>query len=176
LSLRGVVSLSLMFHGGVGLSCVGGHTKAPAKPHKSGVYDSDGVSYQLCAWGSCISCSTGGIHHGMRVVLRARIWCAITWISPLAVVVLRLGDASLDFFRDPAYRPSWPCARPTRGLSRMSICGTTSSMPSYGRARTLKRRCGAVWTSMSNMGLESIHTFGFWCLTFRSGGRKYGSF
>jgi hypothetical protein len=49
LILRGVVSISLLFHGGVGLAHVGGHTKAPAKPCKSGVYDNDGVSYLLHA-------------------------------------------------------------------------------------------------------------------------------
>jgi hypothetical protein len=36
-------------------------------------------------------------------VLRARIWCAITLISPLLVAVLWLGAASLDSFRDLAY-------------------------------------------------------------------------
>jgi hypothetical protein len=79
------------------LACVRGHTRTPAKPHKSGVYDCGGVSYLSCAQGSCISCSGGEIRWGMRGVLRARIWCAFTSISPLAAVVLRLGAASLDF-------------------------------------------------------------------------------
>jgi hypothetical protein len=65
LSLRGVISLSLPFHGGVKLAHIEGHAGASTKPHESGVYDHDGVSYLLCARGSCISCSDGGICHGM---------------------------------------------------------------------------------------------------------------
>jgi hypothetical protein len=45
----------------------------------------------------------GGIRHGVRGVLCARIWCVITLISPLAAAVLRLGAASLDSFGEPAY-------------------------------------------------------------------------
>jgi hypothetical protein len=40
LSLRGVISPSLLIHGRVGLDHVGGHARAPAKPHELGVYDS----------------------------------------------------------------------------------------------------------------------------------------
>jgi hypothetical protein len=47
--LTGVTSLSLLFHGGVGLAHVGGHARTPAKPGKSGVYDRGGVSYLSCA-------------------------------------------------------------------------------------------------------------------------------
>jgi hypothetical protein len=36
-TLRGIISLSLLFHGGVGLACVGGHARAPAKPRELGV-------------------------------------------------------------------------------------------------------------------------------------------
>jgi hypothetical protein len=57
LSLRGVVSLSLLFHGGVELARVSGYASASAKSHESGVYDRDGVSYLSCARGSC---SAGG--------------------------------------------------------------------------------------------------------------------
>jgi hypothetical protein len=60
LSLRGVASLSLVFHGRVGLTCVGGHTRAPAKSRKSGVYDGGGVSYLSYAQGPCISSPGGG--------------------------------------------------------------------------------------------------------------------
>jgi hypothetical protein len=49
LSLRDVVSPSLLIHGGVGLDRIGGHARAHAKPHESGVYDSSGVGYQSCA-------------------------------------------------------------------------------------------------------------------------------
>jgi hypothetical protein len=59
-SLRGVVSLSLLFHGGVKLAHVRGYGSAPTKPNESRVYDHDGVSYLSCAQGSCISCSSGG--------------------------------------------------------------------------------------------------------------------
>jgi hypothetical protein len=38
----------------------------------------------------------GGIRCGVRGVLRVMIWCVITSISPLDVVVLRPGPASLD--------------------------------------------------------------------------------
>jgi hypothetical protein len=34
----------------------------------------------------------------------------------------------------------------------------------------------AVWTSLSDPGWESIHTFAFRCPTLRSDGKKYGSF
>jgi hypothetical protein len=32
LGLQGFISLSLLFHGGVGLARIGGHTTTPAKP------------------------------------------------------------------------------------------------------------------------------------------------
>jgi hypothetical protein len=41
LNLRGVISLSLLFHGGVELTHVGGYARAPAKSRGSGVYDRD---------------------------------------------------------------------------------------------------------------------------------------
>jgi hypothetical protein len=41
-------------------------------------------------------CSGGGICHGVNDVLCARIWCAITQISPLVATVLWLGTAALD--------------------------------------------------------------------------------
>jgi hypothetical protein len=44
-----------------------------------------------------------GICRGMHCVPRARIQCAVPPISLLLVVVLQLGDASLDSFRDLAY-------------------------------------------------------------------------
>jgi hypothetical protein len=72
LSLQGVVSLSLLFHGGVGLAHVGGHARAHAKSRKLGVYDNGGVSYLSCAQRSCISSPDGGIRHGVCGVLRAR--------------------------------------------------------------------------------------------------------
>jgi hypothetical protein len=45
LSLRGVVSLSLMFHHGVELAHIRGHARAPTKPCESGVYDHGRVIY-----------------------------------------------------------------------------------------------------------------------------------
>jgi hypothetical protein len=59
LNLRGVISLSLLFHGGVDLAHIGGHARAPAKPRESEVYDRDRISYLSCARGSYISCSRG---------------------------------------------------------------------------------------------------------------------
>jgi hypothetical protein len=47
--------------------------------------------------------SGGVIRHGMCGTLRVRVWCAITPISPLSVVVLRLGTASLDPLKDLAH-------------------------------------------------------------------------
>jgi hypothetical protein len=67
----------------------------------------------LCARGSCISCSSDGIHRGVRGVLRVMLWCAITSISSLVVVLLQLGAASPDSFGDPTY--SCLCD-PVRGL------------------------------------------------------------
>jgi hypothetical protein len=69
LRLRGVISLSILFHGGLELARVEGYERAPAKPHESGVYDRSLVSYLSCARGSCISCSDGGIHRGVHDVL-----------------------------------------------------------------------------------------------------------
>jgi hypothetical protein len=103
LSLRGVISPSLLIHGGVGLDCVRGHVGAPAKPHESGAYDSGGLGYLSCARGCCISCSSGGIRCGVRGILRARIQCAITPISSLSALVLWPRAESLDPLRDLAY-------------------------------------------------------------------------
>jgi hypothetical protein len=47
--LTGVISLSLLFHGGDRLAHVKGYARAYAKSHKSEVYDSGGVSYLSCA-------------------------------------------------------------------------------------------------------------------------------
>jgi hypothetical protein len=47
--------------------------------------------------------STGGIHHGVRDVLRVRFRCVVPPISLLLAIVLRLGAASLDSIRDLAY-------------------------------------------------------------------------
>jgi hypothetical protein len=60
MGLGRVISLSLLFHGGVELARVGGYARAPTKPHESGIYDHDGVSYLSCARGLCVSCSGGG--------------------------------------------------------------------------------------------------------------------
>jgi hypothetical protein len=103
LSLRGVVSLSLLSHGGVGLAHVGDHVRAPAKSCKSRVYDSGRVSYLSCAERSHVPCSGGGIYCGLHGILRVRIWCAVPPISPLLAAVLRLGAASFGSFRDLAY-------------------------------------------------------------------------
>jgi hypothetical protein len=89
------------------------YARAHAKSHESGVYDHGGVSYLSCARGFCISCSNGRVHHGVCGVLRVRIWCAFTSISPLAATILWLGAASLDSFGDPAYSG---LRNPVRGL------------------------------------------------------------
>jgi hypothetical protein len=68
-----------------------------------GVYDNGEVDYLSCARGSYIPCSSGGIHRGVRGVLRVRIRCAITLISLLSIVVLWPGDASFDPLKDLAY-------------------------------------------------------------------------
>jgi hypothetical protein len=63
------MSLSLLFHSGVGLAHVGGHARAPGEPGKSGAYDRGGVGYLSCAQGFCISSSGGGIRHGVHGIL-----------------------------------------------------------------------------------------------------------
>jgi hypothetical protein len=103
LSLHGVVSLSLLIHGGVGLDHIGGHARAPTKPRESGIYDSDEVGYLSCIQGSCIPCSGGGTRRGVYGVLCARIQCAITSISLLSVAILRPGASSLDPLGDLGY-------------------------------------------------------------------------
>jgi hypothetical protein len=100
---RGVTSLFLLFHGGVGLARVIGHTRAPAKSRKLGVYDSGRVCYLSCARGSCIYSPGGGIRRGVRGILCVGIWCVITSISLLLAAVLRLGAISPDPFGDPTY-------------------------------------------------------------------------
>jgi hypothetical protein len=47
LSLQGVVSPSLLIHGGVVLDHVSGHTREHTKPHESGVSDSGRVPEDL---------------------------------------------------------------------------------------------------------------------------------
>jgi hypothetical protein len=89
LSLRGVVSLALLFQGGVMLACIGGHTRAPTKPRTLGVYDRDRVGYLSCARRSCISYFHGRICCGVRNILRVRFWWDIASVSSLATVVLR---------------------------------------------------------------------------------------
>jgi hypothetical protein len=114
LSLQGVVSPSLLNHGGVGLARVGGHARAPAKPRESRIYDGGGVGYLSCARGSNIPCSDrGGIRRGVHGILRAGIWCAITSIPPLVAAVLRLGTVALDPLWDHVYGGLYD---PVRGL------------------------------------------------------------
>jgi hypothetical protein len=82
----------------------------------------------------------GGIQRGVCDVLHAGVRCAITLISLLATTVLWLGAASLDSFGDPAYCGIRDPVRGLHGgLSPTLICGTTSSVPGYGRARSQKR-------------------------------------
>jgi hypothetical protein len=45
----------------------------------------------------------GGVRRGMCNILRARMHCAVTLISPFVTAVLWIGAASFDSFRDPAY-------------------------------------------------------------------------
>jgi hypothetical protein len=112
LSLLGVVSPSLLNHG-VGLVCVGGYARAPIKSHESEVYDSGGARGLPRARGSHVPCFEGGIGRGIHNVLRAGIWCAITSISLLFVVVLWLGTSSLDPLEDLTYGS---LIDPVRGL------------------------------------------------------------
>jgi hypothetical protein len=112
LSLLGVVSPSLLNHG-VGLVRVGGYARAPAKPRESEVYDSGGARDLPLARGSHIPWFDEGIRRGMHDILRAGIWCAITPISLLFVVVLWLGTSSLDPLKDLTYGS---LIDPVRGL------------------------------------------------------------
>jgi hypothetical protein len=57
--------LPFLFHGGVGLACIGGHPVVPTKPCEYGVYDSGGVCYLSCACGPYISCSNKGVRRGV---------------------------------------------------------------------------------------------------------------
>jgi hypothetical protein len=102
LSLQGAIASSLLHHGRVGWDRVRGYARAPTKPHGLGIYDRGGAHDLPRARGSCIPCSSGGIRCGVRDVLRAGIWCAITSIA-LVVVVLWLGTAALDPIGDLAY-------------------------------------------------------------------------
>jgi hypothetical protein len=58
------------------------------------------------------------------------------------------------------------------GIDPTLTCGTIFAAPSYIRARTQKRQCWAVWTSMYNLGPKSIPIF----LTLRSCGREQCSY
>jgi hypothetical protein len=49
MSLQGVASPSLQIHGELGLDHVEGHSRAPTKPHESGVYDIGKDGYLSCA-------------------------------------------------------------------------------------------------------------------------------
>jgi hypothetical protein len=69
LGLWGVVSLYLMFNGGVEFARVRGYARAPAKPHESGIYDYGGVSYLSCARGFYVSCFTVCVWGGGYVVV-----------------------------------------------------------------------------------------------------------
>jgi hypothetical protein len=60
LSLQCVASPSLLNHGRVGLVHIRDHARAPAKPHESGVYDSDRARNLPRSRGSRIPCSDGG--------------------------------------------------------------------------------------------------------------------
>jgi hypothetical protein len=102
LSLRGVVSLSLPFHGRVELARVGGHARAPANSLSHGYMTT--VELATCRVPEDpASPALAGRHHGVRGVLRVRIWCAFASISLLAAIVLWLGAAPLYSFRDPTY-------------------------------------------------------------------------
>jgi hypothetical protein len=135
LSLLGVAFSSFLIHGGVGLNCVGGHTRAPAKPGESGVYDGGGACDMLRARGSCIPRSGGGIHHGVCSVLRVGVWCYITPISLLFAAVLWPRVASLDPSGIMHMAPFVTLCEAYMGIDPTSIYGTTSFAPGYSRAR-----------------------------------------
>jgi hypothetical protein len=83
LSSQGVNSPSLLIHGRVGLDRVRGHARAHGEPRELGVSYIGGVGHLSCARGSCISCSSGGIHRGVH-----DIECTITLNSLPFIVVL----------------------------------------------------------------------------------------
>jgi hypothetical protein len=64
-----VVFPSLLIHGKVEMDRIGGHARAPTKPHVLGVYDNDGVGYLSCARVSCVPRSSGGIRRGVCNIL-----------------------------------------------------------------------------------------------------------
>jgi hypothetical protein len=113
LSLLDVAYPSLLVPGRVGLDRVGGHARGPAKPCESRVHDDDGACDLPRARGSYIPCSGGGIRHSLRDILRLGVWCAITPISSLSVVVLWPGITSPDPLR---YLAHGDLCDPVRGL------------------------------------------------------------
>jgi hypothetical protein len=104
LSIRGVVSILLLFHGGIVLGHVGGHASAPAKPHDSGVFDHGGVGYLSCAQGYFTSYSGGGIHRGVHGSLRTRIQCAIPSILEGGADMPVLKSTLVQIRRSRVYR------------------------------------------------------------------------
>jgi hypothetical protein len=93
---------SLPNYVGTRLDTVGGHVGAPTGHRESGVLNGGGACDLSCGRGPHISRASGGIHGGLHGVLGARVWCAITLIPPLHVV-LWLGTASPIPLVGPAY-------------------------------------------------------------------------
>jgi hypothetical protein len=85
---REAIFLSLWFHGGVGLACASGHTRAPTKSCKLGLYDSGETRYMSCSCKSYVPRSGGGIRCGALGVLRVQLWCAPALIPLLAAAIL----------------------------------------------------------------------------------------
>jgi hypothetical protein len=69
LSLRGVVPPSLLVDGGIGLDCVECHTRAPAKPCESGVYDNSKVATCRVSEDPVSPAPAEGIHCGVHGIL-----------------------------------------------------------------------------------------------------------
>jgi hypothetical protein len=92
----------------------------------------------------------------MGGILRAGIWSVVTSISLFATIVLWLGDASIDSFATLC--EAYMGIEPHFDLWNYFFC------------TRLWGGVGAVWTSWSDPGQESIHTSAFQCPTLWSGG------
>jgi hypothetical protein len=69
LSLQGATSPSLPNYGGVGSDRIGGHIRAPTKPHESVVHDNGRAHDQPCTQGPHIPCAGRGICRGLCGIL-----------------------------------------------------------------------------------------------------------
>jgi hypothetical protein len=103
LSLQGVASPSLPNYGRAELDRFRGHATAPTKPHDSWVHEGGRAHNLTRARGPRIPCASAGIRRGLHGVLRARVQCGITLISPLFAIALWSETAQLDPLRNLAH-------------------------------------------------------------------------